>query len=233
MTGSLGEFWLALAAFLAAHSIPAAPALRGRLVALLGERLYLGLYSLLSLGLLVWLIAAAINAPYTPLWPYQAWAPWVPALVMPLAAVLMVSGLSAPNPLSVSFALGVPFDPQRPGIVAVTRHPVLWGFGLWAAAHIPPNGTLTKVIMFGLFAAFAFAGMALVDFKQRLRLGAEEWRRLAAPTAIIPFAAVLAGRTGLRGPGLEWWRIGLALLGYGALLALHLPVIGRWPLPPL
>ncbi|CAK0766055.1 NnrU family protein [uncultured Gammaproteobacteria bacterium] len=233
MSGSLGEFWLALALFLAAHSIPAAPGLRRWLVAVLGERLYLGLYSLLSLALLVWLIAAAVKAPVVPLWPVLDWAPWVPVLVMPLAAVLMVSGLTAPNPLSVSFALGVPFDPERPGIVAVTRHPVLWGFGLWAAAHILPNGTLTKVIMFGLFAAFAFAGMALVDFKQRLRLGAEAWRRLAAPTAIVPFAAVVAGRIRLRGPGLEGWRIALALLGYGALLALHLPVIGRWPLPPL
>jgi uncharacterized membrane protein len=44
------EVLLALALFLAAHSIPARPAVRGRLVATLGERPYLLLYSLLSLG---------------------------------------------------------------------------------------------------------------------------------------------------------------------------------------
>lgn len=57
------QFLLALGAFLLAHAVPPLPAVRGRLVALLGRRAYLILYSALSLVLLAWLISAASRAP--------------------------------------------------------------------------------------------------------------------------------------------------------------------------
>lgn len=53
------EFLLALAIFLGAHIIPARPRLRAALIARLGRRGYLLGFSLLSLGLLYWLIIAA------------------------------------------------------------------------------------------------------------------------------------------------------------------------------
>ena len=54
------EFLLAVAAFLGAHILPMR--FRGALVARLGRRAYLVLYSLLSLGLLYWLVTAAGRA---------------------------------------------------------------------------------------------------------------------------------------------------------------------------
>lgn len=179
------EFFLALALFLLSHSIPARPAIRGRLTAALGERTYIILYSLLSLGLLAWLISAATRAPYVPIWNFSIEQYYAPLLLMLPTFMLLVGGAASPNPLSISFSRR-PFDPKRPGIVAVTRHPILWGFATWAFAHIVPNGDLVSIIMFGGFGLFALAAMPVIDGRKRRALG-EEWDRLARGTSILPF----------------------------------------------
>lgn len=180
------EFFLALALFLLSHSIPARPAIRGRLTAALGERTYVILYSLLSLGLLAWLISAATRAPYVPVWDLEIGQYYVPVILMLPAFMLFVGGAVSPNPPSISFSRR-PFDPARPGIAAITRHPILWGFALWAFAHAVPNGDLVSLIMFGGFGLFALAAMPLTDRRKRRQFGAD-WARLAAGTSILPFA---------------------------------------------
>ena len=42
-------------------------------------------------------------------------------------------------------------DPAAPlaPIVTTTRHPVLWGFLIWAVAHLPPNGDVVSIVLFG------------------------------------------------------------------------------------
>ena len=64
----MSSFWIAFAAFVLSHSVLVRPALRLRLVALLGRRIYLAIYSALSLGLLIWLLYESLQAPRTPLW---------------------------------------------------------------------------------------------------------------------------------------------------------------------
>ena len=220
------EFFAALALFLLSHAIPARPALRQRLAAMLGERTYQLLYSILSLALLVWLISAAARAPYVPLWDLTTGQYWVPIIAMLAAFILFAGGAIVPNPLSISFSRRR-FDPERAGIVTVTRHPVLWGFAIWAFAHVVPNGDLVSLIMFGGFGLFALAGMALIDRRKKRQLGAE-WETLARRTSVIPFAPSPARR-------LPWdWR-GLAIavlvgaLLYVALLHLHPLLFGPDP----
>ena len=53
------ELALAMGLFMASHRIPAALGLKARAEALLGPRGYTAAFSLVSLGLLGWLIAAA------------------------------------------------------------------------------------------------------------------------------------------------------------------------------
>ncbi|MFV0623662.1 NnrU family protein [Sphingomonas sp. ac-8] len=222
------EFFAALALFLLSHSIPARPATRARLVGAVGLRGYLIGYSILSLGLLAWLIGAATRAPFVPLWDLTLEQYYVPVVLMLPAFLLFVGGAIAANPLSIRFR-GARFDPKRPGIVAITRHPILWGFVLWAASHVVPNGDLVSVILFGGFALFALLAMPLIDRRKRRALG-PEWSVLAARTSRLPFAALLAGRTRLR------WRRGdlLATLAlgcglYAAMLWLHPLLIGPDP----
>lgn len=185
------SFLLALAAFLIAHLLPAAPPVRARLVARLGRRGYLACYSLVSLALLAWLVQAALAADDIQLWAPAAWQWWVPIAAMPLAGFLLVAGLIEANPLSVSLRAG----DDLPAIACVTRHPVLWGFLIWAAAHVPPNGRLVPVLLFAAMAALSAAGFVLVDRKARKRLGEKRWQTLAARSPALPFAALLAGRS--------------------------------------
>lgn len=224
----MGEFLLALAVFVAAHVLPARTGLKDWLTGRIGRPAYLAAYSLLSIALIVWLIAAAIRAPAIPLWTVSIAHYWFALILMLPASMLIVGGVFSPNPLSVGFA-AIHYDPARPGIVGVTRHPLLWGFALWAIAHIPANGDLVALIMFGGFALFALAGMAATDARKRRQLGIE-WSRLAAPTSVIPFAAWFWSRAAKR------WPPGAAvvtLLGgpalYLLLLWLHPRLIGPDP----
>jgi uncharacterized membrane protein len=183
------EFLIAVSVFLAAHLVPAVTALRRRLVALLGERTYLATYSALSMILLVWVILALLRTPYTHLWTPLPAAHWAAVVLMAPAFILVTAGLVEPNPLSVSLSTGR-FDSERPGIAGVTRHPVLWGFGLWAATHAAVNGALAPFVLFGGMTLFSFAGMALVDRKRRKQLGDDGWRSIAARMPIVPFRAI-------------------------------------------
>ncbi len=224
------QFALAYCLFMTAHLVPAAPHLRGFAIRSLGRGAYLALYSLISLLLLVWLIAAARSAPTLLLWPLSPELALVPLVVMPFGFILVVAGLLQANPLSVSLR-DSGFEPARAGIVAVTRHPVLWGFLLWALSHVAVNGDVVSVALFGGLGLYAAAGFGLADKRAKSRLGPDRWTALAARTSIMPFAAILAGRARLSAdmPTLGGILGGLAL--YVALLAGgHLWLFGMDPL---
>lgn len=181
---------------MSAHVVPATPQVRGFAIRTLGRGAYLAVYSLISILLLVWLIAAALSAPTLFLWPLTPELVSVPLVVMPLALTLIATGLLQSNPLSVSLR-DDGFDPDRAGIVSVTRHPVLWGFLLWALSHVAVNGDVVSVALFGGLALYAMAGFGLADKRAKSRLGPDRWTALAARTSILPFAAILAGRARL------------------------------------
>lgn len=183
------EFWLSLFVFMASHSVISRSGLRDWLVGRLGEKLYLILYSLISIVLLAWLIISAQNAPRTQLWPWLYDLYWIPNIIMPFACILLVSGFIVPNPLSIA-ANEKEFNPEKPGfIVALTRHPVLWGFFLWSASHVVPNGEYPLVFMFGIFAGFSLIGLKIVDRKRIRELGMEQWETLAKNTHTVLFTS--------------------------------------------
>lgn len=208
------EFLLAIAVFLAVHALPARTGLRARGISKLGRPAYIVIYSLLSLGLTIWIYSAYLRAPYSELWARAVWQHWVPVLVMPFALVVFSVGAAIANPLSISFRKA-PAAGNAPAMVRLIRHPVLWGFGLWAASHIPPNGDVVSLILFGGLSAFAFAGMKVFDRRKQKQLGQDRWRLLAEgdetweaakPVAKLNAAfdktVVIAGVTGLAVYGL-------------------------------
>lgn len=187
------QFLLALAVFLALHSVPAIPAIRQTLVGRLGRRLYLVLYSIVSLVTLGWVFHAALRLDYVPLWDPAPWQAWVALIASPIALFLLVAGLISPNPASITFRRG---DATRGAITTITRHPVLWGFLLWAFGHLVANGDLRSLMLFGAFGLFALFGMLMAERRGSKRNPA--WGEIIAPTSIVPFAAVVAGRARLR-----------------------------------
>jgi uncharacterized membrane protein len=205
-------------------AVPAAP--RVELVEGETEAGFLLLYTLLSLAALGWLIAAAGRAPYLELWPPARWRLLVPPVVMLPACLLVGLALGAPNPFSFGGAHPERFDPERPGVVGIARHPLLWALVLWAAAHLVANGDLAHGLLFGLLGLFALAGTRLLDGRRRRAWGEPAWQRLARRSSGLPLAALLAGR---------WWpargelgsaRLLAGLVLYLALLAAHATVIG-------
>ena len=229
MTGTWTEFLLAFVVLMAAHRIPTAPRMKARLQARLGARGFTIAYSVLSTLLLAWLIVAAGNAPFVPLWDQAEWQRWLVNLAMPVALALAVYGIGVPNPLSFGgYKAG--FDPERPGIAGVLRHPLLWALALWSGAHLLANGDLAHVLLFGSFAGFAIFGMIAIDKRNQRVMGQEIWTGLARNTSTLPLSALISGRWHPKsGPSL--WRAVLVVVVWAALFYLHAPVIGVLPNP--
>lgn len=219
---------LAVAAFLLTHLIPAFKPLRNWLVGLMGEKVYVAAYGTLSLAIMVWIGFAYADAPYVEVWEFHDWTRWVPLLGMPFVCILLVAGLLSANPFSVGY--GKNWDADKPGIVAITRHPVTWGFTLWALLHLPPNGDARSLLLFGLMALLGLTGPKSLDVKRRARMGSDNWDREAAKTSIIPFAAILKGRTRFSLKEIGYGKVLGGLLLYGVLLHFHGPVIGVDPI---
>ncbi|AZV77447.1 NnrU family protein [Parasedimentitalea marina] len=215
------EFIAALIVFLLSHMFPVRPPMRPWLIARLGQNGYVLAYSVLSLLVLGWLIVAASRAPYIGILPQLEIFRWAPLVVMPLACLIAVGGIMGQNPLSFGGMGAKPFDPTRPGMLAVTRHPLLAAMALWAAAHLLANGDLAHVILFGLFASFAMMGMSMIDRRKQRSLGPGEWQRLAQGTA----------RLNLMRMPLSVVPLLLAAGVFLTLILLHEPVIGYVPLP--
>lgn len=183
------EFALAFLTFLAAHIVPAVSGVREWAIGAAGRRNYLLVYSGLSAVLLLWVISSAQRAPYLELWPPAPWRHTVPLLTMPLALALFGAAAAIPNPLSVSFGR-ISGPVQIDGVLAVTRHPILWALLLWSASHLIANGDLVAGMLFASLAIFSVQGMVALDRRARRRLGEAEWRALAGQTSVVPFAAL-------------------------------------------
>jgi uncharacterized membrane protein len=219
---------LAALFFVGLHLGIAGTAIRDRAIGLLGKNGYMAAFAVASLIGLGWLVAAYNRAPYLITWGMlEWWKPIVIILMLP-ATLLVVFGLTTPNPTSVAQEgrLG-----QRPrGIVRVTRHPFLTGVGLWALLHLIGNGDVASLVFFATWAIVALAGTVSIDAKRRRLLGAA-WEPFAAQTSIVPFAAIAAGRNRFTPREIGIWRWGLALLVYALMLGGHAQVIGVSPFP--
>lgn len=163
------EFVAAFLVFIGAHVLPARTGLRDALINRLDRRAYLILYSLLSLALLAWLISAATRAPHIALWPTTRLSVIIALVLTALAAVLLSCGATRPQPVSVSLRGGM-VDPRHPGILALTRHPILWAFFLWSVGHLIANGDLVGVVMFASFAAFCVVSGPALEKRAHQRL---------------------------------------------------------------
>lgn len=181
-----GEYALAWAFFLLSHALPVRPAIKRRIVARIGANGFTLAYSAVSVLALGWLIIAAGRAPFIALWDWAAWQRPVAQAAMLGACLLIAFAALAPNPLSFGGWRNERFDPARPGIVGLIRHPFLAALVLWAAGHLPANGDLAHALMFAGFAGFAALGMAMIDRRRRRALGPAAFARLTAGRPHLP-----------------------------------------------
>ncbi|MFD2207773.1 NnrU family protein [Kiloniella antarctica] len=191
MFGGFGNLIAAFVLFLLLHSIPPMESVKGSLIAALGKKGYYIGYSVISLAVLVWLIQEVWAAPYVEVWPYESWAARTTAHIMPLASIIFIAGFLRPNPLSIGSTHG--FNKDRQGFVGIVRHPALWGFALWAGAHLFANGNLAEVLFFGGLLALSLVGMLIVDRRKKRVLGTEAWKNLSRGTSNIPLLGLFKG----------------------------------------
>src|SRR3546814_777828 len=84
--------------------------------------------------------------------------------------------------------------PDRPiGVLAITRHPMMWAFMIWAAVHVILWGSAANLILSSGILVLALVGSLGQDVKKRRLLGPDwiEWQR---KTAYVPFAGQFSGR---------------------------------------
>lgn len=215
---------------LGTHFGIASSQLRPALVQRLGERLYLALYSLLALLAIAWLVSAWRHAPTVLLWTPGPALAHLPLIVMPVALLLLVCGLSGPNPTAVGQRPDPDAHDPASGILRVTRHPFMWGAGLWALVHLLVNGDQASVIFFGSFAVLALGGTLLIDAK-RTRDPPPGWGVFLQATSNVPLLAILQRRQRFVPREIGLTRVAAALGLYVLLLWLHPRLFGVSPLP--
>ncbi|MGA8052531.1 MAG: NnrU family protein [Burkholderiales bacterium] len=220
---------LGMLGFVGGHLVLAWPPIRTKLVGVIGERGFAGIYSVLAAASLGVAISGYRSFPSYVLWNLGTAGRAAPALLMPVALMLVVLGVTSRNATAVGGEKMLAQGAAPRGIFTVTRHPFLWGVGLWAIAHLFANGDLGSLILFGGMALLAFAGMAAIDYKRAVRLGAA-WDRFAAQTSLVPFAAAFRGRV-IDWGGIGWVRPVAALLLYIGLLHGHRLLFGVSGLP--
>src|SRR6185312_5162976 len=199
---------LAVAFFLAIHLLVSGTRVRDALTGAIGQGPYMGLFSLVSLAGLVWLAFAFGRAhgdqANDVLWSVTPVTRIVQIVLQLAAMLLIVPGLTTPNPTSVRMEGRL----QRPdvvrGMLRVTRHPFLWGVALWALGHLLVNGDAAGIILFAGMLALALFGTVSIDAKRKRALG-KSWDAFAAQTSNVPFAAIAAGRQRLDIGEIGWW----------------------------
>ncbi|MEQ1725845.1 MAG: NnrU family protein [Sphingopyxis sp.] len=216
---------LACAAFVGSHFALSHP-LRSPLANMLGEGGFRVLYALIAFATFGWIIWTWLAVPATaPAYVASDYA-WIAAsAVMWLASVLLAGSFfgnpAMPSPNATSMAMRNPL-----GVFAITRHPMMWSFALWAIIHMllwptSENHVLTTAILL-----LALGGAAGQDGKKARMMG-DAWRGWCRRTSFFPFAGIIGGRVGWAA---AWPGSGALLLGTLLWLAMtwaHMPLGAR------
>ena len=207
-------------AFVGGHFLLSSAPARGPLAGLLGENLFRGLYSLLMIAALYWMISAYVAAPVIPVWNVGLLGPPVILIFMYFASLFLVCSVTTRNPtLAGMDNLHYENAPGK-GIYAVVRHPMLAAISLWAVAHLFVRGDIAGIVFFGGMFVLATFGMVHIDARRDAKPD-DAWRAFRAGTSRTPFRAILEGRRTLVMRDIGWWRIALGTVLYFAALYLH------------
>ena len=219
--------------FLLLHLVVAGTRVRDAIVGIVGERPYLGLFSLASLIGIVWL-AISYNAAgregSAVVWDLGSGVTHLGIVVVGLAFLLGVPGLLTPNPTALMQDEAATREGVVHGVLRITRHPFLWGVALWAAFHLVANGDEASIVFFGMFLVLAVAGTYSIDAKRARKMGAA-WGPFARQTSNIPFATVIAGRNSLKLGELLSYRLVVALVVFLVVLFAHPWLFSASPFP--
>ena len=211
----LAELTSASLAFFGTHIAMSHP-LRPLLMKL-GEAGFQIVYNLVSLATLVWMVIAFRAALPADL-PGSGDIGWILATLLTLPALLLFLGSLTPRNPSMPLPGAATAARAGPaGVFTITRHPMMWGFALWALSHLVLWWSWRTVIVALTILALALIGARLQDAKKRVQMG-EAWTTWEAQTSFHPRLTAFA-RIGWKG-----WAA--AVLAWGVLTWVHWPLAG-------
>src|SRR5690606_20003705 len=156
--------------FVGSHLLLSHP-LRAPLAGRMGERSFQIVYSIVALATFILVVQAWRGMPpEPPLWAAgdALWA--IASLVVLIASILFMGSLvgnpALPAPGAAFAAQGAPR-----GVYAITRHPMMWGFSLWALAHALVMPTPGQMVLSATIAFLALVGAAGQDAKKAQLMG--------------------------------------------------------------
>ena len=214
----LATLTLASAAFVGSHFAMSHP-LRAPMVAALGEKVFGLIYLVVSFATLYLMVhfnhGAFADSPAV-LWDAGS-AGWiVGTILMWFGSVLFVGSLKS-NPAFPTGGKPVTEIGAASGVFAITRHPMMWGFAIWALVHVIVNPTPAAIVVSAAIAILALGGAAGQDVKKKKLIG-EPWRDWESRTSFLPYGRGVASAGGfaLIGGTLLWLAASYAhgALGY-------------------
>ncbi|PZQ21026.1 MAG: MFS transporter [Sphingopyxis macrogoltabida] len=181
------------ALFVGSHLLLSHP-LRAPVASRLGERGFQIVYSIVAIATFALIVQAWRGMPpEPPLWPVGDGL-WIIASAIVLFASILFMGSLVGNPALAAPGAAAAAQGAPRGVFAITRHPMMWSFALWAFAHVLVVPTPGQVILSAIIAFLALVGSAGQDVK-KARLMGDAWRHWAARTSFLPFARQLTGRS--------------------------------------
>ncbi|MDY7098174.1 MAG: NnrU family protein [Pseudomonadota bacterium] len=202
-------------AFVGSHFLMSHP-LRTPLVNALGAMGFQLAYSAVRFATLAWVYVAFKAAPPADL-AGSGTIGWVIATALTLPAMVLFAGSLFGNP-----ALPTPMAQEQAraepaGVFKVTRHPMMWGFGLWALSHIVLFWSTRTLITAAAMGVLALVGARFQDAKKRGLMG-DAWLSWESRTSYWPRWSAFFS------VGLLPWIIGLIL--FAGFSWLHMPLGG-------
>ena len=209
------ELVAANAAFVGTHFAMSHP-LRAAMVKAFGAIGFQVVYSIISLVTLAWVYFAFKAAPPADLGG-SGEIGWIIATALTLPAMVLFAGSMQGNP-----ALALPGAEEQAravprGVFTITRHPMMWGFGLWALSHMVMFWSTRTMITAFAMGFLAIVGAKMQDAKKRDLMG-EAWGVWESNTSFWPRLS------GFAKAGVVPWGLGLVL--FAGLSYLHIPMGG-------
>lgn len=202
MDQSLVALIAANIAFVGTHFAMSHP-LRPPMVKALGAGGFQVAYTIVSAATLAWVYFAYKAAPAGDL-PGTGEIGWIAATALTLPATVLLAGSLFGNP-----ALPVPGAEAQAratprGVFRITRHPMMWGIGLWAVSHIVLFTNWRSVVTAFAMGVLALVGARLQDAKKE-RLMGEAWAEWETKTSYVPRLS------GFASAGALAWGLGIVL----------------------
>jgi len=198
---------------------------RSKMIARLGEKPFMGIYSLVSFitfGGAIWLFAGNRKAG-PELWAFSPWLLPVIYILMLAAFMLFVLSMATPSPAGMR-----PAAMKPRGVLRITRHPMFMAFACFGLAHMIANGSLGDLFFFGSLFVVGFFGAYHQD-KRKVREKGRDFETFQEQTSILPFAAAIQGKTRLEWAELSKVFLFVAGAAYVVIIFLHQRLFGISP----